>query len=801
MSAVSWNELYRRPARDPFERRGGVIGLFRDTERWLNLVLLFVALLAMSNSLERANWVNEMPSLTAAAIFGLASGWVLGQLPLRSWLLQIVGIAIGLAWVFAIVMVNMELADPLLGTGVRARWSELWLRLRDWGAALFEGGVSSDPLPFVMMLVFATWAVAYLAAWSVVRWRNAWVALIPPGFVLLTNISYLPGQPSLQFVVFLFAAVLLVLQLHFARALNRWRQERVAWPDLMSIEVAFAGVWIALALIIGAWLLPTANNWGPVADLWNRAVAPVTDRFEGLGRVFIGVSSKRDIPVHGFGEVLPLQGKISLSSDPLMEVSADEIGNLRGAVYDEYTGTGWLISDVTTQPLLGTTVEAAEFGTPLSQAQLRRPLRLEVSVVGPVPDRRLLSFGDAIAADRAGSLLFGANASDVIGVAPDDRLKEGTTYIVVGSVSAAAIDTLLASGTDYPASIRERYLQLPGDLPPEIGELAAGLAADDHPFVAARIIEGYLRSNYAFAIDVPDTPPLRDSVDYFLFDSQAGYFDHHATAMAVMLRTLGIPTRMAAGFVLDSTDFDDTTKIYTLSERDAWAWPEVYFTGLGWVEFNPTPGRALVARPGDDTALRQLLADGGNAFLSFDEEAALLELEELFGIEDAAAIDLANPSAVDTGSGVGGFVVQLLTFLMIVGVLAFAAAIGLRFAWEYPLRELAPSHRRWAKIQRLTSWAAVEPRVTRTPLEWAREVAAETGGDAGFGALAADYTRARYSASADDRSEEETGALNESYRAARNQLWRHILARPLPGRGRSSTVAGASPGATAADRV
>ncbi len=787
-AAVQWDEIYRASEHDPFERRRGILGLIGNTERWLNLALLFVALMAMTNSLERANWVDEMPSLTAAAVFGLASGWVLSQIPIRAWLLQVAGVALGLVWVFAIVMANMELADPLLGTGIEARWSEMWLRLRDWGSALLEGGVSSDPLPFVLMLVFATWAVAYLAAWAVVRWRNAWVALIPPGFVLLTNISYLPGQPSLQFVVFLFAAVLLVLQLHFAKALARWRQDRIAWPDLMSIEVAFAGVWIALALIVSAWLIPTANNWGPVADLWNRAVAPVSDRFEGLGRVFIGVSSKRDIPVHGFGEVLPLQGQVSLSSAPLMEVGSDELGNLRGAVYDEYTGTGWLNTGITAQPLLGTTVEAAAFGTPLTQAQLRRPVTVTVTVVGPVPDRRLLALGDPIASDVPGSLLFGAGPADIVGLAPDDRLEEGVTYVVVGGVSAAAIDTLLASGTNYPAGIAERYTQLPDDLPPEIAELTASIAGGLHPYAAAQAIEAYLRDNFAYSTEVSDPPPLRDAVDYFLFDAQAGYFDHHATTMAVMLRTLGIPTRMAAGFALDEESFDNISKTYVLSEQDAWAWPEVYFAGLGWVEFNPTPGRDLVIRPGDDAVLRSQL-DTPLGASPIDEELLLAELDDLFAAEAADGAELGPVAEVDTGSGLGAIVVQVLTFLVIGAVVVFAGLLGVRFIWEYPVRELGPTERRWAKLQRLTGWTGIEPRATRTPIEWAREVATVVGAADGFEAVARDYTRVRYGSGEPERSEDEAAALHEHYREARNQLWRQIARRFVPWRRRRSAVA------------
>ena len=780
MTAISWERIYRPSERDRFATRPGLLGFLGSGERWVNLLLLFIALLAMSNSLESANWVDEMPSLNAAMMFGLVSGWVLAQFPIRAAFLQVVGLASGLAWVFGLVLARMELADPLLGDGVRARWSELWLRLDDWFVALVNGGVSSDPLPFVLMLVFAAWAVSYLSAWSVVRWHNAWAALIPPGFILLTNISYLPGQPSLQFVVFLFAAVLLVLQLHFTTEVSRWRRERVGWPDLMSLEIAFAGVWIALGLILVAWVVPTANNWGPVADLWARAVSPVTERVEGFSRVFIGVSSKRDVPVHGFGEVLPLQGHVNFSSQPLMEITTDGTGNLRGAVYDEYTGSGWVISSARTLPFDGTTVEAAQFGTPLTQAQLRVPTSATVFVLGPVPDRRLLSFGDAIAADVDASVLLGANAADIIGVVPDNRLRQDDTYTVVGSISAAAIDSLIASGRDYPSGIVERYTPLPDDIPPEVEQLTRQLVGTAEPYVAARIIEDYLRATYAYSTDVPDAPPLSDAVAHFLFVAEAGYFDHHATAMAVMLRTVGIPTRLAAGFTLDEESFDNATRTYTLTERDAWAWPEVYFDGLGWVEFNPTPGRSLIGRPGDDSALREAV-ESDPAFLSFDEEMLLLELEALFAEESAPAVDLDSLNSGGS-SGVGTLIVRLFTAVVIAGAVAVVLILGGRFAWEYPFRDLAPVHRRWAKLQRLTGWAAIEPRATRTPLEWAREVAATVGEPAAFEGLARAYSRARYGHVAGELSDAELEALERDYRVVRRRLWRRILTRPLPER-------------------
>jgi len=790
-SPVNWDELYRPSAPERFRQPAGLMGVLRDGSNWLNLLLLFIALLAMTTSLTDANWVDEMPSLTFAMLLGLVSGWVLAHLPIRQWPLQVLGVAIGLTGVFVLVLERMELADPLLGSGPRQRWDELWLRLQDWFGALIEGGVSNDPLPFVLALVCSVWVVSYVSAWAVVRWRNVWAALIPPGFVLLTNISYLPRQSNLHLVVFLFASVLLVLQLHYAKALDRWRREHVSWPDMMSLEVVFAGVWIALGLILSAWIVPTANNWGPVADVWYRVTQPVSDRFEGLSRVFIGVSSGRDIPVHNFGEVLPLQGQVKLNDEPLMEVVTEEIGNLRGAVYDEYTGSGWRISSAQTRPQFGTTVEAAEFGTPITTAQLRVPITVEITVLGPVPDRRLLAPGDAIASDVESDLILGASEIDIIGVVPGDRLEEGVTYTIVGAISGASASTMLSTPTEYPASIRERYTTLPSDLPPEVGELTRSLVPPGtHPYQAARIIEQYLRDTYPYTLEVADPPPLSDGVSYFLFDARAGYFDHHASAMAVMLRTIGIPTRIAAGFAIDEEDLDPTTKTYLLTEEDAWAWPEVYLSGLGWVEFNPTPGRPLVARAGEESERRLLLTTGASAS-NFPSEEDLLQDLDFVGGGDSIPLALGG-DGLETGSGVGALVVRVLTVAIAGAVALLVVLLGTRFAWEYSFREVPAPMRHWAKLQRLTAWAGLRPAVTNTPLEWAREVARRIDDDGELELLARSYTSARYGNPDHAPTEEQLERQTQSYRQVRTRLWRRILARPLPRRRRDLAVGDAA---------
>ncbi|MEX2372738.1 MAG: transglutaminase-like domain-containing protein, partial [Dehalococcoidia bacterium] len=461
--------------------------------------------------------------------------------------------------------------------------------------ALLSEGISVDPLPFVVLLVASVFLVGFLSTWAVVRWRNPWVALVPGGFVLLTNISYLPGQPSFSFILFILAAVLLVTRLTFMQALLRWRRRGVRPTDGMSIEVLGVGVVVALVLIAAAWTIPTANNWGPVSDAWTRALAPVTTRVDQLGQLFVGVGSKKPIPIHSFGAALPLQGKVVLDREVLYHVVAPEEMNLRGAVYDTYTGAGWRLSSAAAATLLGTTIEAAELGTPATRAQLRETTRAEVTVVSDgAPVNALLTGGDPLATDVNARLLLDATDRPIT-LVPDGSPD---AYITVGTVSAAAIDTLREAGTDYPDALFARYTTLPGDLPSDVRALTETIVAGaETPYDAARLVETHLRQNYAFEYEIQAAPPGRDAVDYFLFESHHGYFDQFATAMAVMLRSVGIPARVAAGFALDDRDLDAATKAYTVTEERAWAWPEVYFPDLGWVEFNPTPARGVVAPP------------------------------------------------------------------------------------------------------------------------------------------------------------------------------------------------------------
>ena len=764
---------------------------WRFWEDLISFALLAIAQFSVASSIARANWVDEMPSLPAAAGLGLVIGAVLARIGRRPWALFGGGIAIGVATATAMVMHTMELSDPLAtGLGAATRWGDLWGRMGDWLAALVTGGVSTDPLPFVLLLVFSVWVVPYLASWAVFRWRNAWLALLPGGFALLTNISYLPGKPALEFAVFLFAAILLFTRIHLLRTVRGWEGRAIAMPRWLSLKVLHAGGWVAAGLILVAWIVPVGDGWEPAAGAWSNAIRPITDRVQPLGQVFIGIDGKHGQLIHQFEGALPLQGRVTLDDETMYIVSAEAGGlaYLRAYVFDRYERGGWLLSgtDVTEPPAI--TVEAARFGTPATRAQQRQLVAVEVHVESPLSERRLLTVGEPLAADIEADFLTGASENDVVGMRPGSLVGSGASYTSVGSVSVADVNTLLAAGAEYPGWVRERYLQVPGNMPTRVAELAAEIAADhESGYMKAFRVERYLRENYPFSLKVSDPPPRRDPIDWFLFESREGYFDHHASAMVLLLRTLGVPARIAVGFALDETSFSAASETFVLSEKDSWAWPEVYFPGYGWVEFNPAPVRELVSRSGRSGALPSVPQG------STDDSIAALELVELLE-ESLEPVGLGGPGA---GAGADGSLWAPLGLIAgwTIAVLAAAAALVLitRGVWAFPDRGLSPATARWAKVQRIAGWAGVPAAPNRTPLEAAGELRRELESEEPVELLADAFTRERYGAAAtEDESatggptaadeDDEDPAVRRAdalYRRLRNRLFRETLLRRL----------------------
>lgn len=144
-----------------------------------------------------------------------------------------------------------------------------------------------------------------------------------------------------------------------------------------------------------------------------------------------------------------------------------------------------------------------------------------------------------------------------------------------------------SASTDYPDDIRAIYLQLPSQLDPRIPEFARQITSGaNNPYDKALAMESYLRRNFAYTLNLSGKPG-QDPLAHFLFETKAGHCEYFASSMAVMLRTLGIPSREVNGFL--PGEFNDLGGDYIVRASDAHSWVEAYFPGNGWLTFDPTP--------------------------------------------------------------------------------------------------------------------------------------------------------------------------------------------------------------------
>lgn len=184
------------------------------------------------------------------------------------------------------------------------------------------------------------------------------------------------------------------------------------------------------------------------------------------------------------------------------------------------------------------------------------------------------------------------NGDAVFNLDPEHPINR---YEATSDIAQPGLGRLRTAPDAYPPDILLNYLQLPR-LDARVAPLARQIsAAADNNYDKAVAIETYLRTKFGYTLQLPRTVPL-DPVANFLFERKQGHCEYFASSMAVMLRTLGIPSRVVNGF--RTGEFNDLTSQYLVRASSAHSWVEAYFPGYGWISFDPTPAAPAQMRTG-----------------------------------------------------------------------------------------------------------------------------------------------------------------------------------------------------------
>lgn len=739
-------------------------------EDWLTFAPALVVYLSIAIAIQQANWVRDFPSLVPAVIGGL----VIGLLAARTRTSQFIVHPVAL--LFGLMVLTLSAAPFGDGPTIMARVEDIVARMNEWVLVVREDDVSNDNLPFVLLVHALGVLGAYLAAWAVFRWRNAWIAVAPACAGLLGIIATTSGRPSSAFLMFSIGALLLISRLHMQRSFSRWDRTRVEYPEWMSLQAAQLAFVLTIVMVVIAWQVPLGRQADAIDATIDYVTEPIEQALEPLDRFFYNLAGGGG-NFHKFGRTLPIRGDVSLGQKVLFEVRGENLGLVRGTSYDEYTGSGWRSS--------GRDEEEVNAGDPTTADLQQRAYRDRIIVTTEIEvfddEETLFSIGTPLGANIDSIAdLPEAFPGDIERIRSQVDLQEGDRYRVAGTVSIASPDDLRADGVNYPEWVRERYLQLPDDLPERVyDETARVTEGVTNPFDLAKAIEAYILE-FELDMSVRSAPSRRDVVDYFLFDLQRGYFDYFSTAMTVMLRTQGVPARVAVGYVLDPEDFAEGT--FAVRKNDAYSWVEVYFPTYGWVDFNPSDELTLVG-----TTLEDLM-DGTTEVTLLDVEFELIPIENPLEEQAELLNQLLAPIDLEREQGPPWVIIWSVG-----GVLAALAIVSLsgRVYWAWGLRGLSGMPRQWGSIERLAGWAGLRAEESETVRQWGERIGETLERPEEATALSTAFEEARYGPPDLERTDaEETG---DAYRILRNALAARIFGRRTARRDEGEEADGETP--------
>jgi transglutaminase-like putative cysteine protease len=556
----------------------------------------------MAASLSRSSWIPESDRLAWNFLLGLVFGIFLAASNFPGWFAALYSLIFSfistiqiIANIFPSLSAAIKLAFPDLLALISLRLLAFSERFSGWVSAIQTGGRIQETGFFSLWIGLAAWAATAWLAWWSIRRQESLIACLPCAFLLATNVHFSRQLPD-YFIFFVFFTVLLSASTSFTRAYCDWDARKVSYPYLSELIGNWAATAILMAIIIGlaAWsvtLFTTPYRWKLLSSIFDEPRKQTSQISE---RLFANISPPSvrapDViaaapEIHTIGAP-PSQGIetilwVTLTGLQVQTGRSDEPGlprpYWRGEIEAKYTGAGW------------------------EKARLKSASPPDLVPENPPVDKFLLhqtfemkaqSSGYLYAANQPvkakGNLTWMATTADSsLILAGDTRLYEVDSW-----VNQASASQLARAGQDYPAAIRQAYLQIPNSLPQRVRDLANQITARANtPFDKAEAVQSFLRTTYTYDLKTPPPRQNQDAVDYFLFESSSGFCSYYASAMTVLLRASGVPARVVTGYV--TGEFNPETGAYQVRARDAHAWVEVYFPGYGWIEFEPTPSQPI----------------------------------------------------------------------------------------------------------------------------------------------------------------------------------------------------------------
>lgn len=756
--------------------------------RFWSAVLVLLLTLAVARSTATVHWVNGIDVITPIALFGAIFMGALALTPVGDPIALSAGFVLSPIAAFAGAWPQIHLQHPTDVVG--------WQFVTIWWERIRDGSAAQDPSFYLVLICLLMWVTGAWLSWCVLRWRRPMLGLIPGAAAFATNVLNVPQDQNGYVLAMIVLTLALLLWTNYTSSIASAVRASVKltgdarWDFWESGLVAMAGL-VVLGILLPP--LSTADRTLDVETGVFSSWAQLQSRLSHPG-IFTGTSPATGVT--GFTTDVKLTGSLQRTRDPVFTYTI--IGDYAGPRYfrgvnETVTVNGewrWPSPQGGNGQLVGKngTYQYAEDyqGLALAGIQVRmlHPPTGSTDVIfypGELTSIDRVTIGEQIPlASGDPTQFYTMDRLNSVSPATSSGLYNGTV-----EYPTATVAQLQVAGTGYPDWLNQ-YMSLPqsGYRPApvlaRIHALALNIvnqAGAKTPYDAAAAIEQYLRDpkNFTYSLDAK-TPPGRDPIDYFLFDSHTGYCEFFATAMGDMLRSLGIPARLVSGF--GPGTFDTTVEAFVVRSDDAHSWVEVYFPNYGWIPFEPTA---------DSQGTYQTIQRGatGGGLCLRDNGCDAVQGTSVGPIAGATPSDsLGRGHLTDPGSAIGGGGIHIgiidqtwLTRIagIFVALLLLLLVVALRYLRPRTVAAV------WRRTLTLASLAGAQRRPGETPLELGRRLertfpeAAEPVGNMARGFVVAAYAPPEVASTS-------RASIMEAWSSLRPMLLRRVLARLRPTR-------------------
>jgi len=582
----------------------------------------------------------------------------LGLGVLTAQLLSVVGLAVVGSIVFYSSTTNHGVPTGRTWDAFTTELSDAWQRFDQVVAPVASRG------GYLVAAFVAIWLSAHLADSFAFRARALVESLVPPGLVFVFCSALATHRLRL-----VSAGLFLASALAYALVFTAYRRQGTGtW--LSSHRQGTAGALLAGGSVLGLAAVVIGLVLGPALP-GARASGLVHLQGAGGGATRITPSPLVDI-----------RGRLTNTGTvEVFSVKAARPSYWRLTSLDIFNGTIWY-SENSYSSTSGHLADPAP-GVKVDQLDQEYTIAALGSVWLPAAFSPAYVSGAKHVAFDAGSATLLTN----------DPTTDGQRYKVASALPSLSPE-VLRTGTPAPDAIAKRYLQLPPDFPPDLQTRAEAITAGAvTTYDKARALQDWFRSNFTYDLSVR-LGHSTSAIEEFLA-VRRGYCEQFAGAYAALARSIGIPARVAVGYT--PGDHDATTGVFHVLGKYAHAWPEVYIGGIGWVPFEPTPGRGEPGAEGYTGVTAQQAGADNSSPETVPTVATTTSPTTAAGSTKRTAPNETDPlpnlsgsgSLTGRGSGASSWPRRLLTALAVLAAAAAAWPVVMAGAWSLRRR------RRW----------------------------------------------------------------------------------------------------------